>query len=118
MCLFIKGDCGTSTSTKHKGQFIETNVEKLKSYDTVKVMSVHRIILINIVKIGELLGLMRLQQYAASFSDKSVDGKKLLELNDLMLEEDLGIKNMLHRLRIMRIIRGHQCVTDFINNPR
>lgn len=59
---------------------------------------------------------MGLQKYAASFSEESVDGELFFELDNLMLEEDLGVKNRLHRLRIMRIIRGDQCVTDFIRD--
>ena len=57
---------------------------------------------------------MGLQQYAATFSRELVDGRLFFELDDTMLEKDLGITNRLHRLRMMRIIRGDQHVNDFL----
>ena len=57
---------------------------------------------------------MGLKQYAATFSLELVDGKLFFELDDVMLEEDLGITSRLHRLRMMKIIRGEQNVNDFL----
>ena len=57
---------------------------------------------------------MGLQQYADTFSHELVDGRLFFELDDTMLEKDLGITNRLHRLRMMRIIRGDQHVNDFL----
>ena len=66
---------------------------------------------------GELLGLVGLQQYCVSFSNGSVDGKKLFELDDEILQEEFGISNRIHRIRLMKIIRGDQCVSDIMKNP-
>ncbi|XP_019858581.1 PREDICTED: uncharacterized protein LOC109586808 [Amphimedon queenslandica] len=82
------------------GQYFDTNKRLLADY--------------NVSKIGEFLGLMGLKQYAATFSHELVDGKLFFELDDVMLEEDLGITSKLHRLRMMRIIRGEQHVNDFL----
>ena len=57
---------------------------------------------------------MGLKQYAAKFSHELVDGELFFELDDVMLEEDLGITSRLHRLRMMKIIRGEQSVNDFL----
>ncbi|XP_019854541.1 PREDICTED: uncharacterized protein LOC109583562 [Amphimedon queenslandica] len=82
------------------GQYFDANRRLLGDY--------------NASKIGEFLGLMGLQQYAATFSQELVDGNLFFELDDVMLEEDLGITSRLHRLRMMKIIRGEQNVNDFL----
>uniref|UniRef100_A0A1X7TPG1 SAM domain-containing protein n=1 Tax=Amphimedon queenslandica TaxID=400682 RepID=A0A1X7TPG1_AMPQE len=86
------------------GQYFDMNRRLLADYDALKI--------------GEFLGLMGLKQYAATFSHESVDGKLFFELDDVMLEEDLGVTSRLHRLRMMRIIKGEQHVNDFLTAYR
>ncbi|XP_019854540.1 PREDICTED: uncharacterized protein LOC109583561 [Amphimedon queenslandica] len=82
------------------GQYFDMNRRLLADYDASEI--------------GEFLGLMGLKQYAATFSNELVDGKLFFELDDVMLEEDLSVTSRLHRLRMMRIIRGEQHVNDFL----
>lgn len=47
---------------------------------------------------------MNLERYCPKFIEEQIDGDMFLELDHDMLEEDLGIKNKLHRTRILKTI--------------
>ena len=66
------------------------------------------------MQISTLLGMMEMEQYIPKFKEEQIDGPLLFELNDEILEEELGVSKKVHRLRLMMIITGHQCVTEFI----
>ena len=57
---------------------------------------------------------MGLSRYAQAFKEEQIDGNILFELDDEILEEELGIKKKIHRLRLMMIITGRQCVNDYL----
>lgn len=49
---------------------------------------------------------MKLTQYKECFLEESIDGEILVECDEALLEEELGIKNKLHRSRLMKVITG------------
>ena len=57
---------------------------------------------------------MGLSRYAQNFKEEQIDGQILFELDDEILEEELGMSKKLHRLRLMMIITGRQSVNDYL----
>ena len=49
---------------------------------------------------------MNLGRYKASFQREQVDGALLLSCDNDILEFELGITSRLHRVKILRLIRG------------
>ena len=53
---------------------------------------------------------MNLGRYKQSFTDQHISGDLMAELTDNMLRNDLGVRSDLHRLRLMKVIRGEPSV--------
>lgn len=49
---------------------------------------------------------MKLSQYKQSFFEENIDGEILAECDEVLLEEELHIKNKLHINRLMKVISG------------
>lgn len=49
---------------------------------------------------------MHLNQYKEVFSEKEVDGMVFAELNESLMEHELGIKSKLHRIRLLSVAKG------------
>ena len=45
-----------------------------------------------------------LKQYREAFEKECIDGEILQELDDEILEKDLGVASKLHRIRIMKLV--------------
>ena len=58
--------------------------------------------------------MMGLARYAQTFKEERIDGHLLFDLDEGILEEELGMSKKIHRIRLMMIITGRQCVTDYI----
>ena len=58
--------------------------------------------------------MMGLARYAQTFKEERIDGHLLFDLNEEILEEELGMSEKMHRMRLMMVITGQQCVTDYI----
>lgn len=43
-------------------------------------------------------------QYKDAFKQEMVDGEILLEIDEVVLEQELGMKSKLHRLRLLKYI--------------
>lgn len=63
-----------------------------------------------------LLDVMNLSQYKKSFEEEFINGELLAECDENILEKELGIHNILHRTRLMKLINGrhsaHYYFTD------
>ena len=55
---------------------------------------------------------MKLSQYKENFSDESIDGEVLAECDETILEEELSVRNKLHRARLMKVISGKHSATS------
>ncbi|XP_019860368.1 PREDICTED: uncharacterized protein LOC109588671 [Amphimedon queenslandica] len=80
--------------------FLDFNRSTLASYD--------------IKKVADLLVKMRLEQYAETFQREQIDGKILIELDESILKEELGIAKKIHRLKLLNIINGDQCISVYV----
>ena len=58
--------------------------------------------------------MMGLARYAQTFKEERIDGNLLFDLNEEILEEELGMSEKMHRMKLMMVITGQQCVTDYI----
>ena len=58
--------------------------------------------------------MMGLARYAHTFKEERINGHLLFDLDEGILEDELGMSKKIHRIRLMMIITGRQCVTDYI----
>ncbi|XP_019857261.1 PREDICTED: uncharacterized protein LOC109585561 [Amphimedon queenslandica] len=72
----------------------ERNKEILDNYSVTEVL--------------KLLEDMNLGQYKKKFEEEQITGSLLLEIDDDILQNELGVTSKLHRLKITRIIEGRQ----------
>ena len=70
--------------------------------------------------VGDILHLldgMHLSEYRPAFEREFIDGQILSNLTDAMLQQDLQVSTELHRLRLMKVIKGEKSVRDFLHKP-
>ncbi len=65
-------------------------------------------------QVGLLLDAMELGHYKDTFSRECVSGEILLECDDDILREDLGVASRLHRLRLAKIIDGRHSAASIL----
>ena len=53
-----------------------------------------------------MLDKLYLSKYKETFEEEQITGSLLLEIDDEILKEDLGVHRKLDRLKIMRVIQG------------
>jgi hypothetical protein len=73
---------------------LKSNQEILTSYDVNQVL--------------EMLDKFNMTQYKDVFKQEQITGSLLLDLDDDILENELGVTKRIHRLKILRIINGQQ----------
>ena len=59
-----------------------------------------------------MLDALQLPQYKEAFAREQIDGEVLLELNDQVLQCELGINFKIHRIRLMKLISGATVVQN------
>lgn len=62
---------------------------------------------------ADLLVNMGLGQYAEKFEEEKIDGRLLFQIDNEILKEELGMTKI-HCLRLMMIINGDKCVSNYI----
>ena len=58
------------------------------------------------LKVCDLIEVMGLGQYTQTFMAERISGEILLECDDQVLEDELGIKSKIHRIRLAKVISG------------
>ena len=66
-------------------------------------------------QIQHLLDAMGLSQYKDTFMSEQITGEILLEIDEDVLQNELGVRSKLHRLRLMKVIRGQHSAQNIIN---
>ena len=55
----------------------------------------------------QLLECVGMKQYMSRFQEEAINGEVLAELDEEMLQSDLGISSKLHQMRLMKVYRHH-----------
>lgn len=63
----------------------------------------------------KLLSSMNMSQYVDAFTKEQISGEILLELNDHVLENELGITSRIHRIKMMKVIGGRHSALSILN---
>lgn len=63
---------------------------------------------------GQLLDAMDLGQYKDTFARECVTGELLMDCDDSILRDELGIFPRLHRLRLKKVIDGSHSAVSII----
>ena len=61
-----------------------------------------------------LLAAARLSQYQDIFAHESITGDVLLECDDELLKNELGIQSRLHRIKLMKLINGNHSAESLL----
>ena len=61
-----------------------------------------------------LLKVIGLEQYEDVFRSECISGDLLLELNDDILEHEIGVTSRLHRLKLNGLISGKKSAKDIL----
>ena len=69
-------------------------------------------------KLLQCLDAMNLSQYKDTFARELIDGGILLELDEAVLMNELGITSRIHCLRLMRLARGEMSISDLLQTSR
>lgn len=64
----------------------------------------------------EMLKDMGMTAYMETFYREGVNGELLLELNDTILERELGIVSQYHRIKLIQVISGMQSVKKYMHH--
>ena len=59
------------------------------------------------VQVLNLLDHLNLSQYKDRFRQEMVDGEILSEIDESVLQQELGMTSKIHRLRLMKYIESH-----------
>ena len=59
---------------------------------------------------------MELRQYKEAFLREQVNGIILCDLNEQVLEKDLGVSSRLHRIRLVKVANGKFDVRELFPN--
>lgn len=66
----------------------------------------------------DVLNGMSLSQYAQRFEDEEITGELLCDFHEDILEEDLGVKQKIHRMKLMKLIGGHYSAEKILNGDK
>ena len=61
---------------------------------------------------------MHLSQYIQRFEDEDVSGELLCDIQEDILEDDLGVKQKFHRLKLMKLINGHYSAEKILKGDK
>ena len=64
----------------------------------------------------ELIVAMGLDQYKETFMSEHISGEILLECDEEMLKDELGIRLKIHRVRLTKLISGTHSVKQFLDS--
>ncbi len=58
---------------------------------------------------------MKMSQYVEAFKSEQITGEILSELNEQVLQEELGITSKIHRIKLMKVIAGRHSAMSLLN---
>ena len=66
------------------------------------------------LQILRLLDLLGMRKYQEEFAQESIDGMILAECDELVLQHELGVSSKQDRMKLIRIISGHQSALSIL----
>lgn len=66
------------------------------------------------LKVLHLLDAMKLGDYKSNFEREQITGDLMMVLDDSILEQELGVKTRIHRIKLMKVIAGEYPVGRFM----
>ena len=66
------------------------------------------------LQILRLLDLLGMRKYQEEFAQESIDGMILAECDEPILQHELGVSSKQDRMKLMRIISGHQSALSIL----
>ena len=130
MRQLILSSQGSSSTSKLPGKPIkpgatEHNRRFLASLDVAKVSVPYACLMLTILthfalQVLALLDTMQLREYKGKFNTEVVSGAILVDIDDTILKDELGISSRLHRLRLLKVISGEHSAECILRgeNPR
>lgn len=70
---------------------------------------------VSLTQVLQMLDKLGLSRYKDIFEAEQITGSLLMELDNDLLEQDLGITTKIHRLKIMRVIDGKQSLNELMS---
>ena len=70
---------------------------------------------IHCLQIQNLLDAMHLAQYKDVFASEQITGEVLAELDEEILQKELGVSVKIHRVRLMKVINGKYSVQQILS---
>ena len=67
------------------------------------------------MQVLKVLDGMKLGMYKDGFKSEEITGDLMLELDDDILERELGVVSRLHRIKLLKVISGQYPVQPFLN---
>lgn len=61
-----------------------------------------------------MMAAMSLGQYCDKILSEHISGEILMECDDAILEEEIGVTSRIHRIRIMKIISGQHSAESLL----
>ncbi len=61
---------------------------------------------------------MGLEQYVGKFVAEQISGEILLECDDSVLKEEIGITSKIHRIRLMKVISGQHSAKGILEKKK
>lgn len=58
------------------------------------------------LQVCELIDVMGLGQYKKKFMEEHISGEILLECDEQVLQDELGVQSRIHRIRLMKVVTG------------
>ena len=86
---------------------------------TVYSFYIHDYILIHdfsLQQVEQLLSKLGLDKHRESFKRERIDGSILVELDEEILEKELGVDSKIKRIKLLRVLNGRQAVTALYEN--
>ena len=70
------------------------------------------------LQVCELIEAMGLGQYKKRFMEEHISGEILLECDEQVLQDELGIQSKIHRIRLMKVITGLHSSKTILDNKK
>ena len=69
-------------------------------------------------QVGDLISAMGLEQYVNKFLTEQISGEILMECDDDVLKDEIGITSKIHRIRLLKVISGQHSAKGILEKKK